>query len=405
MAGETGERGSDEFANLTPVDPIEALEAELMQARGAGASVPVPPSGEAGAPPAAKTPEALSRGAANFQAWCETRRQLDGMEATFEVEFVDPGGQRRVVDLLKLSFDELPAPIRAEFELRKFPDFASLVPPSTDAHATTAKDRATEERDAEAPAAEGTERRWPAARGARPEKIAPHADASAADEDKPERMRTSPPPAAVGGGFGINLGGVMEGTGRAAASALTRLRERVKAFADPERDPVMQGVQRWREHRARSALATLEASMARVAATLEAARRHAELKESFRTWEVLKTDEGRAKARARFHERLTAGAWNEEARVLVVNLFADVAALREQSEHALKRVHKAGQDTGPVKERLGTWLQRLRAEAGPITNAAGESLGDTFKALAEAVRQVLESLAQRIAHFAAPRPT
>lgn len=407
MAKEMGEPGSEEFADLVPVDPIEALEAELRRARGLHA--PETAAGEVDAAHSATKPSAApSRGAANFQAWCETRRQLDGAESTFDVEFVSPDGERRVVDLLKLGFDELPPPIRAEFELRKFPDFASLMPSPADAHTTAAKDGAGGAPDAENAVTEGGERRWPAERDPQAKTHSPKSHASTADDDTSERPRPGPVPAALGGGFGIHLGGIVDGAGRAASSALASLREGVKALAAPARGPMTHGVHRWREHRARTALATLETSMAHVAHALEATRRHAELKDVFRAWEALKTDEGRAKARARFQGRLAAsapGAWSAEARALVATLFSEVAALRAHSDDALKRAHRAGQDVGPLKARLSTWLQNARAQAGPITNAAGESLADTLKVLAEAVRRCLESLTQRIAHFAAPRPT
>lgn len=400
--GEAEKNGSEEFADLIPVDPIEALETELRQARGPqrhGAAVPA--DGPDASRPA-KMPGAPSRGAANFQAWCETRRQLDGADATFEVEFLGTDGERRVVDLLKLGFDDLPATIRAEFERRKFPDFTSLVPPATDAQMTP-KDRLREEHDAEPSGAERGEHRWPAERR---DRSATHtSQAPRADDDEAERPRAGPWPTAAGGGLGINFGGVMEGAGRTAASALAKLRKNIRTLADPKSDPVSQGVQRWRERRARTALDALETSMTRIAETLAAVRRHAPLKEAFRTWEALKTDEGRAKARARFREGLLAGAWGEEASTLVETLFADVAALGLQSEDALKRVNKAGQDIGPLRERLGAWIEALRERAGPLTNAAGESLGDTLKALGEAVRHVLERLAQRVAQFAAPRMT
>ena len=125
--------------DMEPIDPIPELERKLMHALHAGISDQL----SDGSNLAAETPlvsfsssadpaeslgdkiirtgaipenlpherVAQTRGPANFQAWLETRRKLDGDDAEFVIEYRGDDGQVTQIDLMRMKYEDLPNPI------------------------------------------------------------------------------------------------------------------------------------------------------------------------------------------------------------------------------------------------------------------------------------------------------
>lgn len=430
----------ESMAVVDAIDPIQELEDELARsqvgpvqlvagsfaARRASlpASVaPVSGSQSDAHPPASSDAKADGssvdgQAEANFNAWRTARIALDGMDATFEVEIVDSDGKGQTLDLRKVTFEELPDSLKAEFESRRVPDLARWVR----ARQSTPIEAAGKDKPSAEPSTEASSLRQPGdgqapadhhVRSSRP-RPSPHREDAAGDLQSQGRVRTAAP---AGFGVGLSLGGLAEGAGRAvegagrviqgaghaASGALAYMQASMRGLANRQHGRALKHVQRWREDRAASALELLQRAMKDFETSLETARARPDLKDAFRSWDAATTQTGRAKALERFREMCTTGRYCEHVQAVVADLMKQAEALRTHAEQSLGRVKTARQDCEPLRKRLRGWLERMADRAGPLSGASGESLAGTLKELAEAVGQMLTGLVQRMAQFAGQR--
>lgn len=439
-------RGASRTIDVEPIDPIPELEQQLMHALHGGpseqlndgdrpttrtpveswssATGPVGSSGEKDMRTAA-APEGLpqgkaqgSRGAANFQAWLETRRKLDGEDAEFVIEYRAPDGQVSQVNLMRLKYQDLPAPVQAAFERRKFPDLSALVnasppiPPRTESPAVrTVLDGQGREQDAErrsTPQESNSEN---------PTEDNITRDEDTADAETYGRPRYGQIPA--GSGLGISFGGlsrgaqrvaqvtgrVANGTGRAAVKALAEMREGLGVTSGKQREWIGQRLRSWREGRANQALEALARMQVEFDTALRSAHEHPELKKHFRSWNVPRTAATRQRAIKRFHEAVTSGSLGQEAAEQIRSLFDRAEVLQAEATRAMRRVESAGHSVDDVQRRFAGWLKRMSERAGPLTNLEGESLGEKLRQMADAISRLFEKVADRIARLTAVRPT
>ncbi len=439
-------RGASGTIDAEPIDPIPELEQQLMHALHGGrseqlsdgdgrttrapleswnsATGAVSSSGEtnkrtAGAPKGLPQDKAQGgRGAANFQAWLETRRKLDGEDAEFVIEYRGSDGKVSQVNLMGLKYEDLPAPIQAAFERRKFPDLSALVnasppiPPRADSPAAGT-------------VLEGQERAQDAERRPTPEEgnSETHTeDEITRDEETADAEtygHTRYGPIAAGPGFGVSFGGlsrgaqrvaevtgrVANGTGRAAVKALAEMREGLGVTSGKQREWIGQRLRSWREGRANQALEVLARMQTEFDSALRMAHEHPELKKHFRSWNVPRTAATRQRAIKRFHETVTSGSLGEEAIGQIRSLFERVEILQAEATRAMRRVESAGHSVDDVQRGFASWLKRMSERAGPLTNLEGESLGEKLKQMADVISRLFEKFADRIARLTAVHPT
>jgi len=437
-------RGASRTIDVEPIDPIPELEQQLMHALHGGlseqlnkgdgltartpveswssATGPVSTSGERDERTA---PESLPqdraqgrRGAANFQAWLETRRKLDGEDAEFVIEYRAPDGKVCQVNLMRLKYEDLPAPIQMAFERRKFPELSALVnasppiPPRAESPAVrTVLDDQGREQDAE-------RRQTPQeSNSENPTEDNIRRDEDIADAESYGRPRYGQ--ISTGPGLGISFGGlsrgaqrvaqvtgrVANGTGRAAVKALAEMREGLGVTSGKQREWIGQRLSSWREARANQALEVLARKQAEFDSALCLAHEHPELKKHFRSWNVPRTAATRQRAIKRFHEAVTSGTLGQEAIEQIRGLFKRAEVLQAEATRAMRRVEIAGHSVDDVQRGFAGWLKRMSERAGPLTNPEGESLGQKLREMADAISRLFEKVADRIARLTAVRPT
>lgn len=438
-------RGASRSVDGEPIDPIPELEQQLMHALHGGnsgqliggdkrtakttpetwssATGSTSTSGEsgketAGAKKGPPQDEAQgSPGAANFRAWLETRRKLDGEHADFVIEYRAQDGMIAQVNLMRLKYEDLPPLIQAAFERRKFPDLSGLLHASPPVIPQADPPEVLAELD-------GQERAQNAER--RPTREESDAEAHPADdpmrdEEATESVVHGPSryaPMAAGPGFGVSLGGLSRGaqrvanatgraangTGRAAVKALAEMRQGLGVSSGKQREWIGRRIRSWREGRANQALEVLARAQAEFDSALRLAHEHPELKKHFRAWNVPRTAATRQRAIKRFHEAVTSGSLGEEALGKIRNLFDRVEALQVEATRAIRRVESAGHSVDDVQRGFANWLKRMSERAGPLTNLDGESLGEKLKQMADAISRLFDKVADRIARLTTVRP-
>ena len=440
-------QGTLGLIDMEPIDPIPELERKLMHALHAGISGQLSEGGNLAAETAlasfsssedpaeslgdknirtGEVPESLphervaqTRGPANFQAWLETRRKLDGDDAEFVIEYRGDDGQVTQIDLMQMKYEDLPNPIQAQFERRKFPDLNALIRAAPPIRSDQAKSSASRMGpDGPKPA---RDRRS----GAAQQEISAEVEA----EDKQARAQDAVDVETYGGaryapvtggpGFGISFGGLGRGaqhvaratgrvaneTGRAAVNALAGMRDGLGLTSGRQREWIGRHVRSWREERANQALERLARVQAEFDTALRRAHEHPELQKHFRSWNVPRTAATRQRAIKRFHEALVSGNVGEEAVEQIRGLFDRASAVQTEATRAMRRVESAGHNVGDVQRGLAGWLKRMSERAGPLTNLEGESLGETLRQMADVIGRLFEQVVDRIARLTAVRPT
>jgi uncharacterized protein YjbJ (UPF0337 family) len=397
---------------LQAIDPIQELEEEL--ARNQIGAVPVmadelsenfvPSMARAQAvsspssivqPPSSTEPAAglATTAEENFQAW----RAMHGASASMEVEVVGADGRSHTLDLMRVSFDELPEEVKAVFEAGRAPNLERLLVRRSSIGTGAGADGARRDEDRSPDRQRETSK---SARRTEDIPSVPH-----------ERRRAT---ASGGFGVGLNLGGLAEGAGRvvegagraiqdaghAASGALSYLQASMRGLVGKQHDRALQRVRRWREQRAADSLESLQGAMKAFETALESARDRPDLKDAFRSWDSINTAAGRAKAMDRFRELCATGRYCEHVQEVVADLLKRAVSLRTHAGESLERVQAAGQDCEPLKRQLCSWLERMVDRAGPLSSASGESLAGALKELADAVSKMLSGLVQRMAQFA-----
>lgn len=434
--------------DMEPIDPIPELEQQLMHALHAGTSEQLrdgrsltaetplasfssstDPVGSLGdkniwtsAAPESVPHEhaAQTRGPANFQAWLETRRKLDGDDAEFIIAYHGHDGQVTQIDLMRVRYEDLPNPIQVQFERRKFPDLNALINAAPPIRPVQTKSSASKI----GPGGPKT------ARDRGPGAAQPESPAQIATEDKQTRTQDDAvdvetfggaryAPVAGGAGFGISFGGLGRGaqhvaratgrvaneTGRAAVNALAGMREGLGLTSGRQREWIGRHVRSWREERASQALERLARVQAEFDTALRRAHEHPELQKHFRSWNVPRTAATRQRAIKRFHEALASGNVGQEAVQHISGLFDRASAVQTAATRAMRKVEIAGHSVDDVQRGLAGWLKRMSERAGPLTNLKGESLGETLRQMADAIGRLFEQVADRIARMTAVRPT
>ena len=429
------------IADVEPVDAISAMHEELaqnlreqrrsqeLQPGASGEARPTDPVGALATPPAsggtavnASGEQAQTRGAANFRAWQETRRELEGEDATFVVDFrVDDGSSARL-DLMRVKFQELPAAVQAEFEHRKFPDLSALTlsRETVESGETVSLEGSRSDNSA---ALDLDNQRLLSSRVSNPSAATVASAVKDAEEADARRQdlyeRARPYPMQTSSGFGISLGGVARSaqravkgagrvtgqTGRSAVSALATLREGMGVAAGHPRNWLVQRIRTWREARASEALERLAASQTQLENALRVAREHPELRNHFRSWNSPSTAATRRRAVQRFRNAIANGRIGGGAVEQIENLFQQAEVVRTNAVRAVRRVNSTAHGASAVQRGLAAWFRRISEQSGPLTSVAGESLAERLTQMAEAIGRVFEQLADRIARLTSARPT
>jgi hypothetical protein len=431
----TGGDDSSELINGELIDPIPELEQQLMRVLRTGASERLIDGAsvtgdleEKSGPqnPATRRSEdrlqdevTASRGAANFLAWRETRQQLDGNEAEFVIEYPGDDGSVLKVDLIRAKYEDLPAPIQAEFERHRFPDRDALLNISHGLWARQSKSAT----DSTSRGEESTSRTpdEPMAQREGASSIASEDVRAKAEDIADMREFDGPRYASVQGGtgFGINFGGfgrrlqrASRGTGHvptesagAAVNALARMREGLGLDAGKQGGWIRRRVRSWRDDRATQALERLAHHQAEFETALRKAQELPELKKHFRSWNVPRTATTRKRAVAKFHEALVSGNIGAEATSQIADLFERAEGLRVEADRAMQKVASAGHNVEDVQRGLAGWLKRVSERAGPLSNLEGEGLGEKLLQIADRISRLFEQVAERIARLSAVRPT
>jgi hypothetical protein len=349
-----------------------------------------------------------TRGAANFSAWQETRRQLEGEDATFVIDLRVDNGSSTKLDLMRVKFQDLPAAVQAEFEHRKFPDLSAL---------TLSREAAE---SIEPVSLEVSKSDNPAARDSANARTPWSARDPQEMDARPQGLveRARPWPMQTSSGFGISLGGLARsaqramkgtghltgGTGRSATSALTALREQVGVTGGRPRTWLVQHIRTWREARATEALERLAVSQAQFENALRVAREHPELRGHFRSWNSPSTAATRRRAVQRFRNAIVNGRISGGAVEHIEDLFQQAEVVRTDAVRAIRRVNSTAHGANAVQRGLAAWFRRVGEQSGPLASVDGESLAERLTQMAEAIGKVFEQLAERIARLTSAHP-